>query len=71
MLPKSAQQQPQSGNVILLVYEAGTWQRLQGEVDVDGGRLSLLQPGGPNVIDHIRKNRLSQVFGIPSNNENK
>lgn len=63
MLPKTAQQQPQSGNVIVLVIKEGLWTRVTGDLPVEGGTIHLLDPG-PSLLERAKKTSLAAVFGL-------
>jgi hypothetical protein len=65
MLPKTPEQQPEEGNVIVMVYDGrGTWQRLAGDVAVDGGILPLRPPGGDDQLRRAHKSPLAAVYGL-------
>ena len=65
MLPKSAAQQPQAGNVIVLTCDPqGTWHRLEGAMAVDEGVLLLRPTGGENLLRKAVKSPLAAVYGL-------
>ena len=63
MLPKSPEQQPDNGNVIVLERRDSTWKRIEGVVPVDGGTLILRAATG-DLLDHVQRTRLAGVFGL-------
>jgi hypothetical protein len=64
MLPKSKEEQPQNGNVIVLEKEADSgWRRIEGAVPVDGGTLTL-RPAIGDLLDHLALAPLGRVFGL-------
>jgi hypothetical protein len=63
LLKKTAEEQPRSGNVIVLSFEDGRWSRYSGNAPVDGGYLRLRDPGA-NLLEKIPKTPLAGVFGL-------
>ena len=62
MLPKGADQQPVTGNVIILDHAGGSWHLLTGGVPVDGGSLLLKGPL-PDVPSRPLK-PLASLYGL-------
>jgi hypothetical protein len=63
MLPKGPEQQPRNLNVILLERSDRGWSRIEGDVKVDGGTLSL-RPAIGDILDRVPTNPLARVFDI-------
>jgi hypothetical protein len=63
MLPKKADETPTDGNVILLEFGPGGWERIEGVIPVDGGTLALRPPVG-DLLGRIPATRLAPVYDL-------